>query len=283
MNTLTFSLNESATLSALLWEPSPALQDESRPRPGILICPGGGYNSHAHREADPIAVRFAAMGYHAFVLRYTLPQEAGECLYPKPLIDIGTAIQCIRDHAKAWCLDENRIALCGFSAGGQLALLYSVQCGRGMLAGYPKPALCIAGYPVVDMLGWRNDQCRDPETLAVRDECRRGLFGTIHPDESLLLKADPTNDVPNDAPPMFLWATCEDKKVPPCNTLKMAQALTQAGVPMECHLFESGPHGLALADQASAGTWQKMNREASRWSELCFAWLQKRFALTLMP
>ena len=48
------------TLTALCWDPSPALQDASRPRPGLLILPGGGYQSHAHREMDPIALRFAA-------------------------------------------------------------------------------------------------------------------------------------------------------------------------------------------------------------------------------
>ena len=45
MKTQTIQLDpqrEAVTLSALLWEPSPALQDASRPRPGLLILPGGG-------------------------------------------------------------------------------------------------------------------------------------------------------------------------------------------------------------------------------------------------
>ena len=81
MLTKTISLipgREDVTLTALCWEPSPALQDASRPRPGLLILPGGGYQSHAHREMEPIAVRFAAMGYHTFILRYSLRRADGE-------------------------------------------------------------------------------------------------------------------------------------------------------------------------------------------------------------
>ena len=131
MKTQTIQLDpqrEAVTLSALLWEPSPALQDASRPRPGLLIFPGGGYQSHAHREADPIAVRFAAMGYHTFVLRYSLRPADGSCLYPQPLVDVAQAMLYIRAHAEEWCLDASRVGICGFSAGGHAALLGS---GRG--------------------------------------------------------------------------------------------------------------------------------------------------------
>ncbi len=44
-------------------------------RPGILICPGGAYLFCSDREAEPVALRFAAMGYHAFVLRYSVYYE----------------------------------------------------------------------------------------------------------------------------------------------------------------------------------------------------------------
>ena len=40
-------------------------------RPAVLILPGGAYLNCSDREAEPIALRFAAMGYHAFVLRYS--------------------------------------------------------------------------------------------------------------------------------------------------------------------------------------------------------------------
>ena len=98
MLTKTISLipgREDVTLTALCWEPSPALQDASRPRPGLLILPGGGYQSHAHREMEPIAMRFAAMGYHTFILRYSLRRADGGCLHPQPLIEAALAMRCL--------------------------------------------------------------------------------------------------------------------------------------------------------------------------------------------
>lgn len=275
------------TLSALLWEESPALQDAQRPRPAILICPGGGYHNIATREADPIAVRFASMGYHTFVLRYSLYSE-GTCLYPQPLLDIAKAMLFIRDHAAAWQLDAERIGLCGFSAGGHNALLYAVQWSQPIITSHfsrpvadLRPALCIAGYAVVDYMGWPDEQCPNPTTREVRDECRLGLLGTKTPEQSLLRRVDPTRYVTADTPPMFLWATAADVKVPAANTLHMALKLMQAGIPVETHIFESGEHGLALAEPASAGINRKVEPAAAQWSRLCDTWLQKRFTLQL--
>ena len=41
----------------------------------ILICPGGGYLYCSDREGEPVAMAFAAMGYHTFVLRYSVYNE----------------------------------------------------------------------------------------------------------------------------------------------------------------------------------------------------------------
>jgi hypothetical protein len=39
-------------------------------RPAVIVCPGGAYLGTSDREAEPVALRFNAMGYHAVVLRY---------------------------------------------------------------------------------------------------------------------------------------------------------------------------------------------------------------------
>ncbi len=67
---------EDVTLATYVWMDSPDLL-AGKKRPAVLICPGGGYFNCSDREAEPIALRFAAMGYHAFVLRYSTYTEGG--------------------------------------------------------------------------------------------------------------------------------------------------------------------------------------------------------------
>ena len=61
---------EDVTLTTYVLQDSPDLL-AGKSRPAILICPGGGYFNCSDREAEPIALRFAGMGYHCFVLRYS--------------------------------------------------------------------------------------------------------------------------------------------------------------------------------------------------------------------
>lgn len=85
-------------------------------RPAVVICPGGAYNRTSDREAEPVALRFLAQGYHAFVLRYSVQRR-----FPQPMHDLAKAISIVRAKADDWLVDPDQIAVCGFSAGGHLA------------------------------------------------------------------------------------------------------------------------------------------------------------------
>ncbi len=89
-----------------------------RRRPAVLVLPGGGYAFTSQREATPIAAEFNAAGITAFVLHYTCAPDAH---FPTQLIQALQAVRVIREHADEWHIDPERIAVCGFSAGGHLA------------------------------------------------------------------------------------------------------------------------------------------------------------------
>ena len=66
-------------LSCYLLNNSPEFNTNQR-RPAVVVCPGGGYYMTSDREAEPIALSFAAAGYHAFVLRYSVSPCASPAL-----------------------------------------------------------------------------------------------------------------------------------------------------------------------------------------------------------
>jgi acetyl esterase/lipase len=305
------------TLTSYVLEPAKELMNNKK-RPAVLVCPGGGYLGCSDREAEPIALRFAAMGYHAFVLRYSTyfaafatyghaihpfdsdveifnfdfanMKSIPEITYPAPLRDVGKAMLCIREHAEEWHIDTSKIVIAGGSAGGHLASLYATNWYKPVLCDFFKegaekfkPGAVILYYPLTDYLVLKK------HVLAGTDQIQRGLFmvsnmvlcGTFEPTDIQLEELSPARQVNDKTPPMFIWATGGDELVPIQQTLLMGIALADKGIPFEIHVFEEGAHGLSLAHQASATAKSQINGDVAKWMDLAEAWLMKRFALDL--
>jgi acetyl esterase/lipase len=291
---------EDVTLTTYLLDDSRQMLD-GQARPAVLVCPGGAYLSCSDREGEPVALRFAAMGYHAFVLRYStyfegeppafpLPPEMAvnpKSVHPAPVRDIARAFLTIRAHADEWLVDMERVALCGFSAGAHNCAMYAVYWGDPVITDFfgqdPavfKPAAAILCYGIADyhlMFG----EFDDPFAQQISGAAGNAFLGTKTPSKKLLDAVSPALHVTANTPPTFLWATAGDKLVPVENTTRMATALARAGAPFEVHIFEDGPHGLSLADQSTAGSLMELEPGTAVWIDLAEAWLVKRFALPL--
>jgi acetyl esterase/lipase len=290
------------TLTAYLLDDSPEMM-MGKKRPAFLICPGGAYMFTSDRESEPAAIRFASMGYHAFVLRYSVYSNSGvtfplpgkspayeKSIYPGPMIEIGMAMKLIRAHADEWKVDMDGIILNGGSAGANNCAEFAVHWNDSRLceaigakAEEIRPAAAVLGYGVYDYVLMQ----KTLEKIGNRDrlEMNRGFnlaaFGDTDAPEETLKKGSPINYVSKDTPPMFLWATRDDDTVPVNQTLAMALALEEAGVPCETHIFENGQHGLSTADQDSAQAKEQIRPDVAVWMDLAGTWIKKRFALPL--
>ena len=284
------------TLTTYLIGDSPEMLNGKK-RPAILVCPGGAYMFCSDREAEPIALRFMAMGYHAFVLRYSVynrgvmvdprgempPDPDGQ--YPNAMCDIGAAMLYIRDHSEAWLVDADRVFLSGFSAGAHNSAMYCTRWNSGLLSerfGRPasdfKPAGAVLGYGYYDWAVLR-DTDEDDMTRMMSESVDFAYFGTKHPTKEQYEMASPALCVTRDTPPMFLWTTCGDNTLPSQQSMLMGCALAQAGIPYELHVFEKGDHGLALADQATAGFREQINGDVAGWIPMAQRWLERHFPL----
>ena len=244
-----------ATLEGYLLDCEITLGQEAR-RPAVLVCPGGGYLYCSPREGEPVALSYAARGFHAFVLRYSVQEKAAGFA---PLDEVSWAVGYIRKNAEAWHIDPEKIAVCGFSAGGHVALASGLMARNrpnAMILGYP--ATCTPNMPQADFM-------------------LKLLEGKQNVTDADAEKYDMPARVTKDAPPMFLTATAEDTLTKFC-TLPLVNAYSAQGVNFELHLFQYGPHGYSLANETTADGSSRMLEPAfAQWQELSVQWLHKTF------
>lgn len=87
-------------------------------RGAVLVCAGGVFQFRSDQfEGTPVAQALADLGYQSFVVDYRLrpyTQEEGA-------LDLARAVRFVRAHGAEYGIDEQDIAVMGFSAGGILA------------------------------------------------------------------------------------------------------------------------------------------------------------------
>lgn len=221
-------------LRAWRMETSPEVSPVRR-RPAVLILPGGGYARTSAREAEQVALRFAACGYVPFVLDYSCAPS----IFPTALREAAFAMRYIRENASEFEVNPRMVAALGFSAGGHLCgtLGMLFDCDEVLDIGSARllrPDALVLCYPVAVSWG------------ATHEGSFENLSGG---DEKLRQRLSLETCVRRDMPPVFLWHTRDDALVPVRNSLVLAQALDQAGVDFAMHIYRRGVHGLATADE----------------------------------
>lgn len=283
MQTKTIPLNDADSdvrLEAYWLNNSPEFQTDRR-RPAVVICPGGGYMGLSDREAEPIALRFLARGYHAFVLRYSVQTRL-----PAPMLELAKAVALVRENAPEWRVDPDQVIVVGFSAGGHLAASLGVLWNQpliheplGVGAAQVKPNAMVLGYPVIELeVLSRHPSERDAAGQPIYDEhdILTVLLGDRQPSQAARDQYRLDLQVSPAAAPAFIWHTAEDAVVPADHSLRLAAALARHNVPFELHIFERGEHGLALADEVTEVDGRLVNPACQVWVDLALTWLKGR-------
>ncbi len=218
---------------------------------GVVICPGGGYQGLAYDwEGSDIAKWFNAKGIAAFVLKYRLPVSNSVLVkHETPLLDAQQAMRLVQAHADRWNVDESKIGIMGFSAGGHLASTAGTHFVMAEDADIVRPDFMILIYPVISM-----------NHNFTHMGSREALLGQDPSPEMIALYSN-ENQITTATPPTLLIHSMDDQAVPVKNSLVFYEGLIEKDVQAEMHLYPEGGHGYSLAlDDEHLSTWpDRMN------------------------
>jgi acetyl esterase/lipase len=228
----------------------------------IVICPGGGYRTLAYDwEGSDIAKWLNSKGIAGIVLKYRLPVSKSNIINHKsPILDAQRAIRLTRYHATEWNIEQDKIGIMGFSAGGHLASTAGTHFDSGetntidpVESMSSRPDFMILLYPVITF-----------SKSFMHKGSRNALLGE-NPDPTLIEFYSNELQVKTDTPPAFIVHASNDKSVPVENSLIFYQSLKDNGIPVEMHIYPEGGHGFSLA--IGKGYLET-------WTDRCIDWLK---------
>ena len=230
-------------------------------RPCVIICPGGSYAIlAAGHEGSDLANYFNSIGVNALVLKYRIPNAENQIDKSiAPLQDAQQAILLARTNADSWGIDENKIGIMGFSAGGHLASSLATHYNDIKIDNPSKislrPDFQILIYPVISF---------GPEG---HEGSRINLIGNANDDKTqkAIHYFSSEKQITKDTPPAFLVHSKDDDVVPVANATDYFDNLIAHKVPAEIYLYEKGGHGYGMKNTTSEILWTSVMK----------TWMQK--------
>ncbi len=216
----------------------------------VVVFPGGGFEILAmDLEGTEVCDWLTSRGITCVLLKYRVPSEPyrWQCncrphnlsLSVPALQDAQRALRLVRAHAAEWHLDPHKVGVLGFSAGGYLVAEASTNFKRRV-------------YAPVDAVD--KESSRPDFALAIYP-------GHLATEEG---KLNPHVPVSRDTPPTFLLQA-EDDHVDGVNQAQVYyEALKNADVPVEMHLYAEGGHAFGL---------RATSRPITRWPALAETWM----------
>lgn len=260
--------------------------------PAILVVPGGAFRRLViNSEGFEIAEWLKKQGFQAFVLKCRLPSEAHENRSDVALMDAQRAIRMIRSRADEWNIDENRIGIMGFSAGGGIASMLATCFDRQVYAPADdmdmisaRPDFCVLCYPAI---------CAEVEITSILCKVMgeqmanvpvhriQNAEGTVSfevggkilstqmmeqykvPSYLIDFSSKYSTDrlVTGNTPKTFIMETDLDKTTRAEHSIRYYLACRRARVSAELHIFSTGTHGFGLGqddEMSQTGQWKSL-------------------------
>lgn len=225
--------------------------DGPGPHPAVVMVHGGCFTGGSRRDQfGPSGEQLARAGFVAATIDYRL---APAVEFPAPVQDVKCALRWLksRDDLR---VDDDRVGLYGFSAGGYLAAFVGATAGT---AAYDEPACgprendAVAAVVVAAGPSDWVRRCREDDMHG----CEEAFLGeTCTPDApaSLFREASVTTHAASVRAPFLLLHGEDDLQVPLEQAEELRDALQRAGKPVTFHVVPDGSHSLRVPHDAAA-------------------------------
>ncbi|MEO8111928.1 MAG: alpha/beta hydrolase fold domain-containing protein [Ginsengibacter sp.] len=216
--------------------------------PAIIIIHGGGWRSGNRMQHYPLAEKLASLGYACFTPGYRLSTEA---LYPAAIIDVKASIRWVHANAKKYNIDTLKIAVLGFSAGGQLAALTATTNNNKKFNGNDncQPTNSDNVHALIDIdgiLAFIHPESAEGDD-SKRTSAATNWFGyTKTENPALWNEASALSHVDKNAVPTLFINSGVDRMHAGRNDY--IKVLDQNHIYSEVHTFEGAPHSFCLFD-----------------------------------
>ena len=225
-------------------------------KPAIVYFPGGGFTSAAWDKFIEMRMALAQAGFVVAAAEYrTVPDT-----FPAPVIDGKAAIRYLREHAKEYGIDPQRIGVLGDSAGGYMAQMMALTNGdkafeqgdflnqssdvqaAATLYGISNLLNIGEGFPAA--IQKVHESPAVTEALLVHGSAFRDWPGAaIGSDKQKALAASPMGHVNGKKPPFLIMHGSADTLVSPLQSAQLYKALKEEGNKADYVLLEGAEHG----------------------------------------
>ena len=221
--------------------PAPAKNNSGA---AVLVLPGGGYDHLTwNLEGTEVCDWLNSIGITGIAVKYRVPEKGRFPDNPEDMEDAQQAIRITRAHAAEWHIDPNKVGVIGFSAGGHLAALMSTH------PDFHSPNIPATNVPA--------------STIDAKPNFQILMYpaGLLGPDNKLLPLFTPDAKIP---PTMIVIAE-NDHTARVETALVYYQALKDAKVPAELHIYTQGGHGFGI---------RPTDLPISHWPAIAETWLR---------
>lgn len=207
--------------------------------PCVVVIHGGAWRAGNRNGHNDLTWKFAQQGYVSATLSYRFcPKHT----FPAQVQDVKAAVRFLRGNAEKYHIDKTKFGAVGFSAGAHLSMMLGVmdkEDGLDDVGEFKDESSKVQA--VVSFFGPTDFLLKlPPPTIPLVKDF---LGGPVEEKKELAQKASPATYASKGDAPMLLYQGTKDPLVPHDQAIRMADALTAAGVPGRVELMLGASHG----------------------------------------